>query len=85
MGKKTVVRRMLALAPLKALSPLDTALRQEDAVEGSDGVVRAQDWQGSGPVIDAEVVDEPPHDPETGEIKETASEDRGNGQRPLGF
>ena len=85
MWKKTVVRRMLALAPLKALSALDTALHQEDAVDGSGDVVRAQDWQGSGPAIDAEVVDdEPPHDSETGEV-DPDSKSSGNGQRSLGF
>lgn len=94
MWKKTVVRRMLALAPLKALKTLDTALQQEDVADAGD-VVRARDWQGDSPVIDAEIVDEePPHDEETGEVHDESGDgtthepqarDKDVRQTPLGF
>ncbi len=93
MWKKTVVRRMLALAPLKARSSLDTALQQDEVVEGGD-LARAQDWPRNGPVIDADVVDEPPHDPETGVVDGTENDEMIRepptkasdiAQRPLGF
>lgn len=47
----------------------DTALQQDSAVDEGD-VVRAHDWHDGAPVIDAETVEEPAHDPDTGEVHE---------------
>jgi recombination protein RecT len=71
MAKKTAVRRLMAVAPIKPRSKLDRVVNQERVLQ-QGRVAYAADWTrmiGDGEQTPtADTAPEPPHDPETGEV-----------------